>query len=149
MRREELCKLRVRDLQRRDGVLQFRIEGKGEKIRYVPVGMKALRLVTEYLEAAGHKDDLEGPLFRPVQNRVTGELNKPLLSRSVLCVTSCHEGGKAFCYSVCLGGRHAIRVCAGGVAPLAAGRGGVVAVAVGHGSSISSDSLSAASGGGI
>ena len=63
MRREELCKLRVRDLQRRDGVLQFRIEGKGEKVRYVPVGMKALRLITEYLEAAGHKEELEGPLI--------------------------------------------------------------------------------------
>src|SRR5713101_7529565 len=73
MRREELCKLKVRDLQRRDGVLQFRIEGKGEKIRYVPVGMKALRLITEYLEVAGHKEDVEGPLFRPVQNRVTGD----------------------------------------------------------------------------
>jgi site-specific recombinase XerD len=83
MRREELCKLRVRDLQRRDGVVQFRIEGKGEKIRYVPVGMKALRLITEYLEAAGHKEDLDGPLFRPVQNRVTGELNKPLHPVSV------------------------------------------------------------------
>ncbi len=33
MRREELCKLKVRDLQRRDGVLQFHIEGKGEKVR--------------------------------------------------------------------------------------------------------------------
>jgi hypothetical protein len=72
----------VRDLQRRDGVLQFRLEGKGEKVRYVPVGMKALRLITEYLEVAGHKEDLEGPLFRPVQNRVTGELNKPLLAPS-------------------------------------------------------------------
>jgi integrase/recombinase XerD len=83
MRREELCKLKVRDLQRRDGALQFRIEGKGEKVRYVPAGMKALRLITEYLEAAGHKEDLEGPLFRPVQNRVSGELNKPLHPVSV------------------------------------------------------------------
>lgn len=83
MRREELCKLKVRDLQRRDGVVQFRIEGKGEKIRYVPVGMKALRLITEYLESAGHREDLEGPLFRPVQNRVTGNLNKPLHPVSV------------------------------------------------------------------
>src|SRR5262245_7576656 len=83
MRREELCKLKVRDLQRRDGVLQFRIEGKGAKIRYVPVGMKALRLITEYLAAAGHQEDLAGPLFRPVQNRVTGELTKSLHPVSV------------------------------------------------------------------
>ncbi|HEV8718016.1 MAG TPA: tyrosine-type recombinase/integrase, partial [Candidatus Binatia bacterium] len=83
LRREELCKLTVRDLQRRAGVLQFRVEGKGEKVRYVPVGMKALRLITEYLEVAGHKADLEGPLFRPVQNRVTGELRKALHPVSV------------------------------------------------------------------
>jgi len=83
IRREELCKLRVQDLQRRGGVLQFRIEGKGEKIRYVPVGMKALRLLMEYLDAAGHKEDIEGPLFRPVQNRVTGELRKALHPVSV------------------------------------------------------------------
>jgi site-specific recombinase XerD len=83
MRREELCKLKVKDVQKRDGVMQFRIEGKGEKVRYVPVGMKALRFITEYLEAAGHKEDLERPLFRPVQNRVTGALNKPLHPVSV------------------------------------------------------------------
>lgn len=83
LRREELCKLKVQDLQRRDGVVQFRVEGKGEKIRYVPVGMKAFRLITEYLEAAGHKDELAGALFRPVQNRVTGHLNKPLHPVSV------------------------------------------------------------------
>ena len=82
-RREELCKLKVRDLQRQDGVLQFRIEGKEEKVRYMPVGMKALRLLAEYLEVAGHKEDLDGPLFRPVRNRVTGELNKSLHPGSV------------------------------------------------------------------
>jgi site-specific recombinase XerD len=85
MRREELCKLKVRDLQRRDGVVQCRIEGKREKVRYVPVGMTALRLSSEYLETAGHKEDLEGPLFRPVQNRVTEELRKPLHLVSGLC----------------------------------------------------------------
>jgi integrase/recombinase XerD len=83
MRREELCKLRVKDVQQRDGVVQFRIEGKGEKVRYVPVGLKALRLITEYLEAAGHKEELEGPLFRPVRNQVDGNLNKPLHPGSV------------------------------------------------------------------
>jgi site-specific recombinase XerD len=83
MRREELCKLKIRDLQRRDGVMQFRVEGKGEKVRWVPVGMRALRLINEYLEAAGHGKDLDGALFRPVRNRVTGELNKPLHPVSV------------------------------------------------------------------
>jgi len=83
LRREELCKLKVKDLQRRDGVLQFRVQGKGGKVRYIPVGMKAQRLITEYLEAAGHKEKVEEPLFRPVRNHVTGELNKPLHPGSV------------------------------------------------------------------
>src|SRR5574341_774557 len=60
-----------------------RNRGKGEKIRYVPAGMKALRLITEYLDAAGHKEDLDGALFRPVQNQMSGELNKPLHPVSV------------------------------------------------------------------
>jgi integrase/recombinase XerD len=37
IRREELCSLRVRDMQTREGVMHFQIEGKGDKIRYVPV----------------------------------------------------------------------------------------------------------------
>lgn len=36
------------------------------------------RLIKEYLETAGHGDDLGGPLFRPVKNNTTGTLNKPL-----------------------------------------------------------------------
>src|SRR5437899_2568706 len=45
--------------------------------------MKALRLLTEQLKVAGHKEDLEGLLFRPVRNRVTGELDKSLHPGSV------------------------------------------------------------------
>ena len=83
LRREELVKLRVRDLQQREGVLHLRIEGKGDKIRFVPVAAKAARLVKEYLEVAGHGDDLQGPLFRPVKNNSTGTLAKPLNPASV------------------------------------------------------------------
>jgi site-specific recombinase XerC len=37
IRRAELCTLKVREYERRGGVMHFRIEGKGEKVRYVPV----------------------------------------------------------------------------------------------------------------
>ncbi len=83
LRREELCKLRVRDVQQREGVLHLRIEGKGDKIRFVPVAAKAARLIQEYLEAAGHGGEVMGPLFRPVKNNSTGTLNKPLNPASV------------------------------------------------------------------
>ena len=83
LRREELCKLRVRDIEQREGVLHLRIFGKGDKIRFVPVAAKAARLIKEYLEAAGHGNDLIGPLFRPVKNNSTGTLAKPLNPTSV------------------------------------------------------------------
>ena len=37
IRREELCLLRLRDIQSRQGVMHFRVQGKGSKIRFVPV----------------------------------------------------------------------------------------------------------------
>lgn len=83
MRREELCKLKVKDMQSREGVLHFRIEGKGGKIRYVPIQPMAQRLIEDYLFEVGHKEDLKGPLFRPVRNNRTGILNKPLNPNSV------------------------------------------------------------------
>lgn len=83
IRREELCKLKVRDYQRRDGLMHFRIEGKGDKVRFIPVGLLAQRLIHAYLKAAAHGEDLEGPLFRPVKNNVTGVLRKPLHPKSV------------------------------------------------------------------
>jgi integrase/recombinase XerD len=49
IRREELCGLRVRDSQSRQGVVHFRVKGKRDKIRLVPVHVTAQRLTEEYL----------------------------------------------------------------------------------------------------
>jgi integrase/recombinase XerD len=54
IRREELCLLRLRDMQSRQGVMHLRIKGKRDKIRFVPVHPMALRLISEYLEAGKH-----------------------------------------------------------------------------------------------
>jgi hypothetical protein len=43
--------LRLRDLQSRQGVMHFRIKGKRDKVRFIPVQPMALRLIGEYLEA--------------------------------------------------------------------------------------------------
>lgn len=83
LRREELCKLKVRDLQQREGILHLRVDGKGSKIRFIPVAAKAARLIKEYLETAEHEADLSGPLFRPVKNNATYTLNKPLNPTSI------------------------------------------------------------------
>ena len=73
LRREELCGLRVKDLQSRQGVMHWRVHGKRAKIRYVPAHPASQRLVEAYLLAAGHGDDQDGPLFRPVKNNRSGE----------------------------------------------------------------------------
>jgi integrase/recombinase XerD len=83
IRREELCLLRLRDIQSRQGVMHFRIKGKRDKIRFIPVHAMVLRLIGEYLEAGKHggavsHESLDSPLFRPVKNNRTGTLNKHL-----------------------------------------------------------------------
>lgn len=88
MRREELCKLRLGDIHSRQGVQHFQIEGKGDKVRYVPAHPAALRLIEDYLaelkcrgEAESKPDD---PLFRPVANNRTKRLDRHLDPGSVL-----------------------------------------------------------------
>ena len=83
IRREELCGLRVKDMQSRQGVLHFRVKGKRDKIRFVPVHAMAQRLIEEYLALAGHGADTAGPVFRPVTNNRTKELDRPLDPASV------------------------------------------------------------------
>jgi Phage integrase family/Domain of unknown function (DUF3883) len=84
LRREELCGLRVRDIQSRQGVVHFRVKGKRDKIRFVPLHAAAQRLIEEYLALAGHGGEVAGPLFRPVKNNRTKEkLDRPLDPASV------------------------------------------------------------------
>jgi len=83
LRCEELCTLQVRDIQSRRGVMHLKIHGKGGKIRFVPAHPAALERIDVYLEAVGHKGDLDSPLFRPVKNPVSGTLEKPLSSQAI------------------------------------------------------------------
>ncbi len=83
IRREELCGLRIKDMQSRQGVLHFRVKGKRGKVRFVPVQVLAQRLIEEYLALAGHAADTTGPVFRPVTNNRTGDLDRPLDPASV------------------------------------------------------------------
>ncbi|MBE7156978.1 MAG: tyrosine-type recombinase/integrase [Rhodospirillales bacterium] len=79
LRCDELCQLKVRDLHLRRGVLHLRVHGKGSKTRYIPAHPAALEKVSDYLEAAGHGEDPNGPLFRPERNRTgQGQLDKRL-----------------------------------------------------------------------
>jgi integrase/recombinase XerD len=69
LRRDELCKLKVKDYrQERRGVPHLKVSGKGGKTRYVPLHPAASGLIADYLEAAGHSSTDAGPLFRPLHH---------------------------------------------------------------------------------
>jgi hypothetical protein len=44
-------------------VPHLRILGKGSKIRYVPAHPLSLERIHDYLQAAGHGEDADGPLL--------------------------------------------------------------------------------------
>jgi len=74
----------VRDLQSRQGVPHLRVWGKGAKVRYVPAHPLALERIHDYLQAAGHGEDAEGPLFRPLKNPAgQGKTDRPLTHGAV------------------------------------------------------------------
>ena len=84
LRREELCKLRVRDARHaRKGVPHLKVSGKGGKTRYLPLHPSTQALVHDYLEAAGHGGDNAGALFRPVRNNRTGRLERAITADGV------------------------------------------------------------------
>jgi site-specific recombinase XerD len=83
LRCEELCTLKVGDIHQREGVVHVRVEGKRDKVRYLPLHVVAQRWIRGYLDAAAHGGDLHGPLFRPVKNTRTKTLVKPLHPTSV------------------------------------------------------------------
>ena len=69
LRRDELCKLTVKDFtHERRGVPHLKVSGKGGKTRYVPLHPAASGFVYDYLEMAGHGADDIGALFRLVKN---------------------------------------------------------------------------------
>jgi len=69
LRREELCKLKVKDFKHeRRGVPHLKVAGKGGKTRYVPLHPAAGGLIHDYLELAGHGSEEAGALFRPLSN---------------------------------------------------------------------------------
>jgi integrase len=64
LRREEVARLRVKDMRLSGGFLQLEVRGKGGKTRYLPVNAHTAGAVHHYLNEAGHSTDAEGTLFR-------------------------------------------------------------------------------------
>jgi integrase/recombinase XerD len=108
LRREELCKLKVKDFRHaRRGMPHLKVSGKGDKTRYLPLHPGTNALIHDYLEAAGHGDDDNGALFRPIKNNRTRTLTKAVTPDAVYKLVRT--------YSALLGfeiGAHALRATA-------------------------------------
>lgn len=109
LRREELCKLLVKDFKHeRRGVAHLKVSGKGGKTRYIPLHPAAGGLVLDYLEASGHGFDLAGALFRPIRNNRMGNLHTAITADMIYKLVRK--------YSTALGfkiGAHALRATGG------------------------------------
>jgi integrase/recombinase XerD len=69
LRREEICLLRVGDVQERRGVKHLKVTGKGSKIRYIPLHPVALERISKYLEFTEQEENKKAFLFRPSQGK--------------------------------------------------------------------------------
>lgn len=108
LRRDELCKLKVRDFRHaRKGVPHLRVSGKGGKTRYLPLHPGTNALIHEYLDAAGHGEDETGALFRPVRNNRTGKMERAITPDGIYKLVRAYSGQLGFQI-----GAHALRATA-------------------------------------
>jgi site-specific recombinase XerD len=84
LRREELCGLKVCDIQARRGVLHLRVHGKGNKLRYLPLHVGSAERIHVYLEVAGHGDVPNAPLFQPARRKTHAALTADGVYKVVL-----------------------------------------------------------------
>src|SRR5271166_299908 len=108
LRRDELCKLKVRDFRHtRKGVPHLKVSGKGGQNRYLPLHPGTHALIHEYLAAAGHGDDDSGALFRPIRNNTTGKLDKAITPDGIYKLVRAYSAALGFGI-----GAHALRATA-------------------------------------
>lgn len=83
VRREELCLLKVGDIEERGGVKHIKVSGKGGKTRYLPLNPGSASLIFEYLALAGHGDDRKLPLFRRLNEKSDVEFDKHMTADAI------------------------------------------------------------------
>uniref|UniRef100_UPI00402B99AC tyrosine-type recombinase/integrase n=1 Tax=Methylomonas sp. PHL2-19 TaxID=3438878 RepID=UPI00402B99AC len=97
LRRDELCKLKVKDFKHeRRGVPHLKVSGKGGKTRYVPLHPAASALVHDYLELAGHAADENGALFRPVSHNTKDNGGKSITADGVYKIVRTYSAQLGF-----------------------------------------------------
>ena len=108
LRREELCKLTIKDFKHeRRGVAHLKVSGKGSKTRYVPLHPAASGLILDYLEADGRSLDVVGPLFRAIRSNRADGAQKAITADAIYKIVQAYSGALGFKI-----GAHALRATA-------------------------------------
>jgi site-specific recombinase XerD len=68
LRRAEIAALTVCDLHQNRGYDALRVVRKGNRKDALAIHPQAAQRIREYLSAAGHTNDFDGPMFRPLHN---------------------------------------------------------------------------------
>lgn len=71
-RRSEICSMSVMDLHTNAGFPSLRFTRKGGEEHSLAINPQTAARIREYLNRAGHGDDFEGPLFRPLRSTIRG-----------------------------------------------------------------------------
>jgi len=108
LRREELCKLKVRDFRHaRKGVPHLKVSGKGGKTRYLPLHPGTNGLINDYLDVAGHGTDDNGALFRSVSNNRADKAERAITADDIYKLVRAYSAQLGFEI-----GAHALRATA-------------------------------------
>jgi integrase len=95
-----VASLKVGSPRERRGVVHLTVFGKGSKTRYVPL----------HQQAAGHGEDRNGPLFRPIRSNGSGTSDQALSGSTILRMVKSHGAAVGIkAEELCL---HALRATA-------------------------------------
>ena len=83
-RRSEIASLKVTSLNINAGYPSLRFVRKGGDEHSLAIHPNGAQRIREYLEAAGHGQDFEGPLFRPVKSNSTELPERRFLNADVI-----------------------------------------------------------------
>jgi site-specific recombinase XerD len=80
LRRAEIAALKVGDLHQNRGYDSLRVTRKGGRRDALAINPQTAARLRAYLEHAGHGDDMEGPLFRPLSHNGKQTLRRRAMS---------------------------------------------------------------------
>lgn len=83
-RRSEIASLKVDSCHMNAGYPSLRFIGKGGEQHSLAIHPNAAQRIREYMEAAGHGQDFEGPLFRPLKSNRAELLERRFLNADVI-----------------------------------------------------------------